>query len=257
MQKKDGKIMVKIGIIGGSGLENPEILENAQDIEINTPYGAPSSPLKTGQIKGTEVAILSRHGREHTIPPTQVNYRANIDALKKIGCTHILATTAVGSLREEIRRGDLLVIDQFIDFTKHRISTFYDAFEPHKPEHAPMAEPFDKNLRAIFIGNLKKMNIPHHEKGTVVTIEGPRFSTKAESKMFRLLGADIINMSIAPECALACEAKIPYAAVAMSTDYDCWKDDEAPVTWQAVLEVFKQNVKKVTDLLLLTIPEIK
>jgi len=249
--------MIKIGIIGGSGLENPEILENAMDVEVNTPYGEPSSPLKTGKIKGVSVAILSRHGREHTIPPTQVNYRANIYAMKKIGCTHILATTAVGSLREEIRRGDLLVIDQFIDFTKHRVATFYDKFEPHTPEHVPMAEPFDKKLSALFVSNLKKMNIAFHEKGTVVTIEGPRFSTKAESKMFRLLGADIINMSIAPECALANEVKIPYAAIAMSTDYDCWKDDEAPVTWQAVFEVFKQNVKKVTDLLLAVIPEIK
>jgi len=249
--------MAKIGIIGGSGLDNPDILSNPKDIELDTPYGKPSSALKSGTINGVDVLILARHGREHTITPTHVNNRANIHALKASGCTHIIATTAVGSLREEIGRAHLVMLDQFIDFTRHRHVTFYDRFAPHTPTHAPMAEPFDKNLRAALIAVSKKLGIVHHEKGTVVTIEGPRFSTKAESKMFRLWGADVINMSIAPECALANEAGIPYAAVAMSTDYDCWKEDEAPVTWEAVLEVFKKNVKTVTDLLVHAIAEIK
>src|SRR3989338_7476773 len=141
--------MPKIGIIGGSGLDDPNILENSRDIELKTPFGSPSSLLKTGKIKGVEVALLARHGREHTIPPTQVNWRANLWALKSLGCTHILATTAVGSLREKIGRGDLVILDQFIDFTRHRFTTFYEQFEPHAPKHTPMAEPFADELRKL------------------------------------------------------------------------------------------------------------
>lgn len=249
--------MVKIGIIGGSGLDNPDILENAKDIEFSTKYGKPSASLKTGKIAGVDVVLLARHGREHTIPPTQVNFRANVQALKEAGCTHIIATTAVGSLKEEIGRGDFVIIDQFIDFTRSRNLSFHEKFEPHRPVHTPMAEPFDKELSKRLGDSCEELNLKHHKKGTVITIEGPRFSTKAESHMFRAWGADIINMSIAPECALANEAGIPYAAVAMSTDYDCWKDDEEPVTWEAVLATFKENVEKVTKLLITTIPKVK
>ncbi|MFC1754858.1 S-methyl-5'-thioadenosine phosphorylase [Thermoproteota archaeon] len=249
--------MVKIGIIGGSGLDNPDILEDAKDVEVDTPYGKPSSPLKTGKINGVDVVLIARHGREHTIPPTHVNNRANIQALKDAGCTHILATTACGSLRKEIGRGDFVVLDQFIDFTRLRKLTFYEEFKKGEMQHCPMADPFNADLREAFIKTAEENGIKHHKKGTVVTIEGPRFSTRAESEMFRAWGADVINMSIAPEAALANEAEIPYAAVAMSTDYDCWKTDEEPVTWEAVLEVFKENVQKVTDLLINTIPKVK
>jgi 5'-methylthioadenosine phosphorylase len=249
--------MVKIGIIGGSGLDNPDILEDKKSIEVDTPFGKPTSDLLTGKIKGTDVILIARHGRKHTIPPTQVNFRANIHALKEHGCTHIIATTAVGSLREEIDRGHLVILDQFIDFTRLRKLSFYDEFEPDNAKHTGMAQPFDNNLRDLLIKKCKELKLFCHEKGTVVTIEGPRFSTKAESHMFRQWGADVINMSIAPECILANEAGIPYAAVAMSTDYDCWKDDEEPVTWDAILEIFKANVEKVTDLIINTIPEVK
>lgn len=247
---------VKIGIIGGSGLDNPELFTDPQDLQIKTPWGDPSSPLKLGKIFGVEVVLLARHGREHTIPPTQVNYRANIQALKDAGCTHILATTAVGSLREEIGRGDLVILDQFIDFTKQRKMTFHESFKPHAPVHTPMADPFNSQLRSLLIETSSELNLTFHPSGTVVTIEGPRFSTRAESKMFQQWGADIINMSIATEVALANEAQIPYAAVAMSTDYDCWKEDEESVSWDAILEVFKSNADKVTKLLLMTIPKI-
>jgi len=185
-----------------------------------------------------------------------VNYRANIHALKEAGCTHILATTAVGSLREEIGRGHLVIVDQFIDFTKQRKMTFHETFEPHAPIHTPMAEPYDATLRDLMIQKCAELGYDFHNSGTVVTIEGPRFSTKAESKMFRAWGADVINMSIATETALANEAGIPYAAVAMSTDYDCWKEDEEPVSWDAILAVFKENAEKVTSLLVSVIPEI-
>ena len=248
--------MVKIGIIGGSGLDNPELFMNPKDVAASTQWGDPSSLLKIGKIAGIDVVLLGRHGRDHTIPPTQVNYRANIQAFKDIGCTHILATTAVGSLREEIRRGDLVILDQFIDFTKQRKMTFHESFNSHQPVHTPMADPFDSKLREALIQVCSHQGLNFHKSGTVVTIEGPRFSTRAESKMFRLFGADIINMSVSTEVALANEIGIPYAAIAMSTDYDCWKEDEEPVSWNAILEVFKGNADKVTRLLLEAIPII-
>lgn len=241
---------MKIGIIGGSGLDNPDILENPVDAEVDTPYGKPNSTLRQGKIKGRDVALLARHGRAHTCPPTWVNYRANIWALKNVGCTHILATTAVGSLKAEIGRGDLVVLDQFIDFTRHRPVTFHERFEPHCPVHTPMADPFDEDLRQRLVQACAKFGYAHHPKGTVITIEGPRFSTRAESNMFRMWGADVINMSVASEAILAAEAGVPYAAVAMSTDYDCWKTDEPPVTWEDILHIFKQNAEKVTDVLI-------
>ena len=250
-------IMVKIGIIGGSGLDNPDILKHAKDIEVDTPYGKPTSPLKLGTINDVDVVLISRHGREHTIPPTQVNYRANIKALKDQGCTHILATTACGSLRNEIGRGHFVILDQFIDFTRLRKLSFFEEFPPGDAKHTAMAYPYSEELRKIFIETAKELNLKYHERGTVVTIEGPRFSTKAESEMFRIWGADVINMSIATETILANEAGIPYAAVAMSTDYDCWKEDETPVTWNEILEIFGKNVNNVIALLTNAIKKIQ
>ena len=249
--------MVKIGIIGGSGLDNPEIMKDTKDVEVNTIYGNPSSTLKIGKIRDKEVVLIARHGRHHTIPPTQVNYRANIQALRDQGCTHILATTACGSLRAEIGRGDLVILDQFIDFTRLRKISFFEEFPPGDAKHTAMAYPYSEYLRNILIETAKGLNLTFHEKGTVVTIEGPRFSTRAESEMFRIWGADVINMSIAPETILANEAGIPYAAVAMSTDYDCWKDDEAPVTWDEILKIFSQNVSNVISLLVKAIEKIQ
>jgi 5'-methylthioadenosine phosphorylase len=241
--------MTKIAIIGGSGLENPGLLENPGQLSVSTPYGSPSSSLITGIINNREAVILSRHGPRHTIPPTQVNNRANIFALKEAGCTHILATTACGSLREEIGRGDLVIPDQLIDFTRHRISTFFQEFEPDKMKHTAMPEPFDKKLREIIIAAATGLGLKFHRGGTVVTIEGPRFSTRAESRMFRSWGADIINMSTSTEAILANEAGIPYAVIAMSTDFDSWKDDEIAVSWEEVIKVFGENVSRVLKLL--------
>jgi 5'-methylthioadenosine phosphorylase len=248
--------MTKIAIIGGSGLENPAILKNAAELKVDTPFGPTSSDFKCGTIASHDVVLLSRHGRQHTLPPTQVNNRANIWAIREIGCTHILATTACGSLRQEIGRGDFVVLDQFIDFTRHRPVTFFDSFEPREMKHTPMADPFDNFLRSKIIETAHELGLKIFESGTVVTIEGPRFSTRAESNMFRIWGADVINMSTAPEVILANEIGIPYAAIAMSTDYDCWKTDEAPVTWGEVLKVFNENVNHVIDLLINTIAGI-
>jgi 5'-methylthioadenosine phosphorylase len=249
--------MTKLGIIGGSGLEKMDIILNPEEIIVETPYGKTSSPLLSGLIKNKPVIILSRHGRDHTIPPTQVNNKANIFALKNAGCSHIITTTACGSLRDEIQRGNIVIPDQFIDFTRHRTITFFDKFDPGSMNHTPMADPFDKNMRNLLISTAVNLKLKIHEKGTIITIEGPRFSTRAESRMFRLWGADIINMSVAPEVILANELGIPYATIAMSTDYDSWREGEKSVTWEEVIKVFNKNVHNVIKLLLKVIPKIR
>jgi 5'-methylthioadenosine phosphorylase len=208
-----------------------------------------------GLINDTQVLILARHGRKHQYSPTQVNNRANIYALKQAGATHIIATTACGSLRQEIDRGHFVILDQFIDFTRFRKNTFADSFE-QGAVHTAMAHPFDESLRNVLYKAVTDLGLNAHDKGCVVTIEGPRFSTVAESNMFRLWGADVINMSTAPEAMLANEAGIPYAAVAMATDYDCWKQDEAPVTWDEILSVFNKNADNVKQLFIKAVSQI-
>ncbi|MDP7180684.1 MAG: S-methyl-5'-thioadenosine phosphorylase [Candidatus Woesearchaeota archaeon] len=245
--------MVKIGIIGGSGLENPEILKDAKEVEVETKYGKPSSSLMTGSIEGIDVVILSRHGRRHEIMPTNVPNQANILALKDQGCTHILASSAAGSLKEEIKPGDFVLVDQFIDRTTKRKSTF---FEKDHVCHIPMAEPFCKDMRDSLYESANELGMRAHEKGTVITIEGPRFSTRAESHLWRQWKADVINMSTVPECVLAREAGLCYAVVVMSTDYDCWKEGET-VDIQMVLKTFKQNADNVIKLFLKAIPKLK
>lgn len=200
-----------------------------------------------------DVAILARHGKDHSIYPSGVNFRANIHALKDYGCTHILAATAVGSLREEIEPGHLVFPSQFIDFTRKREVTFHDT---GAVVHTPMADPFCPNLRALYADTAKSLGIDYHEDKTVITIEGPRFSTKAESHMFRGFGADIINMSTVPEVNLAREAGLHYAAVAMSTDYDCWREGEESVTWEMIMNTMKNNADKVISLFTNIIPKV-
>lgn len=245
--------MAAIGIIGGSGLDDPAILKNPTERVASTPYGEPSSPVTCGEIEGVRVAIVARHGRKHTLYPSAVNYRANIWALKDLGCTHILASTACGSLREEIEPGHLVFPDQFIDRTTKRESTFYDK---DRVCHIPMAEPFCPSLRRLLIESAGRLGIPHHRTGTVVTIEGPRFSTKAESHLFRSWGCDVINMTTVPEATLAREAGLCYAAAAMSTDYDCWHETEEHVTIEKILEIMRKNAENVIRLLMETIPRI-
>lgn len=245
--------IIKIGIIGGSGLEDPKILKDAKEVNATTKFSSPSSSLTTGKISNVDIVILARHGKKHTINPTNVNYRANIMALQEQGCTHIIATTACGSLREEIKPGHLVFCDQFIDRTTKRHQTFYDT---DKVCHIPMAEPFCAKLRAILAETAKEMNLEHHKKGTIITIEGPRFSTKAESHMYRQWNADIINMSTVPEVVLAREAGICYAVVAMSTDWDVWKEHEDGVNIEMILKVMRKNAENVKKLLLEAIPKI-
>lgn len=246
--------MVKVGIIGGSGIDDKLCLTQVKRVKVHTPYGAPSDLLVSGKYAGHEVVVLARHGASHQIGPSLVNYRANIGALKEMGVTHILATTACGSLREEIAPGHLVFIDQFIDRTTRRIQTFY---EGQKICHIPMNEPFCQNLRKIISKVAAEKGIVHHDRGTVVTIEGPRFSTRAESRMFQQWGGDVINMSTVPEVVLAREAGICYAAIAMSTDYDCWHESKEAVTIDLVMKTMAANAERVNQILPLVIERIQ
>ena len=226
-------------------MSDPKLLDNPKETEMETPYGKPSDKLLSGTIQDTEVVILARHAKDHSISPTKIPFRANIWALKNIGCTHIIATTACGSLREELVPGDLVFIDQFIDWTKLRKLSFFE----DEVVHTPMSEPFCDYMRSKLTETAKSLGYRHHNKGTMITIEGPRFSTKAESNMFRLMGADLINMSTVPEVSLANEQEIPYQSIAMVTDYDCWKENEEPVTFEMVLNTMKENAEKVKTLI--------
>ncbi|XP_003762947.1 S-methyl-5'-thioadenosine phosphorylase [Sarcophilus harrisii] len=249
---------VKIGIIGGTGLDDPEILEGRTEKYVDTPYGKPSDALILGKIKNVDCVLLARHGRQHTIMPSNINFQANIWALKEEGCTHIIVTTACGSLREEIQPGDIVIIDQFIDRTTKRPQTFYDGSHACSGGvcHIPMAEPFCSKTREVLIETAKKLGLKCHSKGTMVTVEGPRFSSRAESLMFRVWGGDLINMTTVPEVVLAREAGICYAAIAMATDYDCWKEHEEAVSVDNVMKTLKENSNKATSLLLTAIPQI-
>jgi 5'-methylthioadenosine phosphorylase len=245
--------VIKIAMIGGSGFDDPGFLTNVKTMKMGTPFGPLSHDIIVGKAGEIEVTIVLRHGKDHRIRPSAVNYRANVWALKEIGVTHIVATTACGSLREEIEPGHLVFPDQFIDRTAGRKSTFY---EGDQVAHISMADPFCERLRQILIDTAVEENVPHHPAGTVVTIEGPRFSTRAESKMFRLWGGDIINMSTVPEAVLAREAGICYASIAMSTDYDAWHHSEEPVTWEMIVAVMNENVQNVKRIFFKALPKI-
>ncbi len=234
--------MVKIGIIGGSGIDDNLHLTEVKQTKLHTPYGATSDLVITGKLQGLDIVALPRHGADHRIMPSLVNYRANIWALRELGVTHVIATTACGSLREEIEPGHLVFIDQFIDRTTRRAQTFYEGMTVC---HIPMAEPFCPQLRKLFSKVATELKIPHHDRGTVVTIEGPRFSTRAESRMFQMWGGDVINMSTVPEVVLAREAGLCYAVIAMSTDYDCWHESKESVTFELILKTMATNAANV------------
>lgn len=237
---------LKIGIIGGSGMEDSTLISDPNSKEVSTPYGEPSSPLVFGNIADVPVIIISRHGYKHTINPTNVNHRANVWSLKQEGCTHILAATACGSLREKIEPGHFIFPDQFIDRTTNRINTF---FEGPEVQHTSMSHPFDSFLRECLVEACQFLGFRFHDKGTVVTVEGPRFSTKAESLMFRSWGCDIINMSTVPEIILARELEIKYQSIAMSTDYDCWREKGDEVSMEMIYAVMEKNVNNVIKLI--------
>jgi 5'-methylthioadenosine phosphorylase len=241
-----------VGVIGGSGLYDPGILENVREIKVYTPYGEPSDYIILGELKGKRVAFLPRHGRGHRIPPHKINYRANIWALKMLGVKWIVSVSAVGSLREDYKPGDLVVPDQFIDMTKGRDYTFFDG---GVVAHVSMADPFCEHLREEIIEAARRLGYNIHPRGTYICIEGPRFSTRAESRIWKeVFKADIIGMTLVPEVNLACEAQICYATLALITDYDVWAD--RPVTADEVARVMAENTEKAKRILYELIPRL-
>jgi len=243
--------MPKIGVIGGSGLYEIEALTDKQEKFISTPFGEPSAAVVVGRLDNREVAFVPRHGRGHVLTPTEVNYRANVCALKQLGVRYIISVSAVGSLKEEIAPTHLVVPDQFIDRTRHRRDTF---FSDGIVAHVSLADPFSNELRAIFVEQAKKLGITVHDGGTYICMEGPQYSTRAESRLYRSWGADIIGMTNLTEARLAREAEIAYATLAFSTDYDCWHEED--VTSDMVMENFAKNVETAKDLIQAIVPAI-
>jgi 5'-methylthioadenosine phosphorylase len=249
---------VKIGIIGGSGLYKMEALKNIEEVRLQTPFGDPSDALIVGDLEGTKVAFMARHGRHHHLTPSEVPYRANIHAMKQMGVEYLLSASAVGSLREEVKPLDLVLPDQFIDRTKNRASTF---FGEGIVAHIAFGEPICPQLQQVLADSIAALNLPDvtcHQGGTYICMEGPAFSTKSESEMYRQLGGTIIGMTNLPEAKLAREAEMAYATLALSTDYDCWHPDHDSVTVEMVIanlgknavnaqRVIQETVRRITE----------
>ena len=236
----DKSYFAEIGIIGGTGVYDPGLFSEKRDIKVYTPFGNPSDLITVGEYAHKKVAFIPRHGKGHRIPPHRINNRANIWALKELGVKRIIAPTAVGSMKYEYRPGDIAIPDQFVDFTKGRQYTFYDGGEVC---HISVADPFCPELRDVAVCRGDKLGYNVHTKATYVCVEGPRFSTRAESQFFRdVLKADIIGMTLVPECPLAREAEICYVSIAMVTDYDVWAN--SPVSSKEVIELLSKNNEK-------------
>jgi 5'-methylthioadenosine phosphorylase len=228
----------RVGIIGGSGFYAIESVSDAISTTVETPWGPPSSPLTTGVLNGVDVIFLARHGARHRIPPHEINYRANIDAMKRLGATDIISVSACGSFREDLAPGVFVIVDQFIDHTSGRAKSF---FGTGCVAHVSMADPVCPALGNAIEASLKSLSIAHHRGGTYLCIDGPQFSSRAESRLCKAQGADVIGMTNMPEAKLAREAELPYASVAMVTDYDCWRANDAAVDVAGVLEVMRRN----------------
>jgi 5'-methylthioadenosine phosphorylase len=241
----------EIGIIGGSGVYDASMLNGPTEVKVFTPYGDTSDRITLGEYGGRKVAFIPRHGRGHRIPPHMINYRANLWAMKELGVTRIIAPSAVGSLQPEVKPGELVFPDQFIDLTKRREYSFYDGGQV---AHVSLADPFCDELRTAAVKARRRLSLAAHDRGTYVCVEGPRFSTRAESALYKSWGAHVIGMTLVPEVSLAREQGICYLTVAMVTDYDVWADK--PVTAQEVVETLGHNVEKVQRLLRELIPTI-
>jgi len=231
-----------IGVFGGSGFYS--LIENAREVWVETPYGAPSDKIALGDIAGKRVAFLPRHGKDHRFPPQSINYRANLYAMKMLGVRHIIAPNACGSLKTEVKPGSMVVCDQVVDRTNGRQDTFFDG---PVTTHVSFADPYCPTLRPIAIDALKSLGIDTHERGTVVVIQGPRFSTRAESKWFQSQGWEVINMTQYPESYLARELQICFVNISLITDYDVGLEGMAPVSHHEVIEVFKSNNERVKN----------
>ena len=236
-----------LGIIGGSGLDELERLTDVEELAMTTPFGAPSDAIIVGTIGSTRLLFLPRHGRGHRIAPHRINYRANVLALKIAGAEQILSVSAVGSMKEDIHPGDMIVVDQFVDRTRHRTDTFFD--DDGVVAHVEFAEPIDAQLASSLTDAAKRAGATVHEGGIYLCMEGPQFSTRAESHLYRSWGVSVIGMTNLPEARLAREAELPYATLAMATDYDCWHEGHDAVTVNAVIAVMQRNVAKAKEII--------
>ena len=243
----------KIGVIGGSGLYDIEGLTDIEEVNPDTPFGAPSDTIVVGRLEGTGIAFLPRHGRGHRISPTEVPYRANIYALKSLGVEHIIGINAVGSFKQELKPGDLLIPDQLIDRTRHRVSSF---FQDGIVAHVQFADPFCAMLSRILYDAAVEAKASVHQGGIYVAMEGPAFSTRAESRLFKSWGADIIGMTALPEAKLAREAEICYAIVAGITDYDSWQATSEPLLIEVLIKTLQQNIDYIKKIIRLAVNRI-
>ena len=246
-------VQAKIGVIGGSGLYDIEGITDIQEVDINTPFGKPSDTITIGRLGRVGIAFLPRHGRGHRIPPTEIPSRANIYALKSLGVERIIAINSCGSFKEELKPGDLLIPDQLIDRTHNRVDTFYGE---GIVVHIPFAEPFCQVMRQFVYQAATEAGASVHDGGTYVTMEGPAFSTRAESRLYRSWGADIIGMTALPEAKLAREAEICYAIIACVTDYDSWQERSDPVTIEVILGLLRRNINTAKKIIKLSLDKI-
>jgi 5'-methylthioadenosine phosphorylase len=240
-----------IGVFGGSGFY--AFLETVETVEVETPYGKPSAPVTVGEVGGAKVAFLPRHGSSHELPPHRIPYRANVWAMRELGVRRIIGPCASGALRRDLALGDFVVCDQFVDRTVGRPDTFYDGPET---THVSAADPYCPDLRRCLLETAAELGIPAQDGGTVVVVQGPRFSTRAESRWFQTMGWDVINMTAYPECHLARELELCYATIAMVTDYDVGVEGRPPVAAAEVIRVFEENNARLRDLLFAAIPKI-
>lgn len=247
MNEKD----VEIGIIGGTGVYDPEIIEDAKEMKIYTPFGRTSSPISIGYFKNKKVAFLSRHGHQHQIPPHRIPFRANIWAFKELGVKRIISPSAVGSLKEDYKPSEFVIVDQFIDRTKSRNDTFYEGGQVC---HVSTADPFCPELKEIIFKTSQEIKVPTHKGGTYICIQGPRFSTRAESQLFRSWGVEVIGMTLYPEVVLAREAQICFVNLSMITDYDVWA--EKPVSTEEIMKTMSLNLVNLKKVIMNTIPKI-
>lgn len=244
--------MTTVGIIGGSGLYEMEELEKIEHVSVSTPFGDPSDQVLRGEMKGITLVFLPRHGRGHRLAPHRINFRANLFALKSLGVEQIISVSAVGSLKENLHPGQMVLVDQFIDRTRSRPSSFFE--DQDMVVHVEFADPVDLRLQEALYAAARKVEAKVHKGGTYVCIEGPQFSTRAESKLFRSWGAHVVGMTNVTEARLAREAEIPYATLAMVTDYDCWHETEEDVTIESVLEVLRKNVDAARRIIAAALP---
>lgn len=244
MSQHDTAAHARLGIFGGSGLYKIEGLEGLDSIEINTPFGSPSDAILLGKLEGLEIAFLARHGQGHRIMPTEINFRANIYAMKSLGVEYLISASAVGSLAEEIQPLDVVIPDQFIDRTRHRQDSF---FGDGIVAHVSLADPFCQPLSLALASAVRETGATVHEGGSYLCMEGPQFSTRAESQLYRSWGAKVIGMTNLQEARLAREAELCFATMALVTDFDCWKTNEDPVTVDAVIERLLKNAARAKD----------